>query len=378
MKSVRVFKIMLALLIGAVIVVAFAACQRDAEAQPLRIGVAGAHSGDLASYGLPTVNAAELVAEMYNENGGINGSRIQLFIEDDVCQPEVAANTAAKLVGDGVVAVIGHICSGATFAALGTYLDSDILAISPSATAPDLTQSGDYPNFFRTIASDDAQARMQVEFALDTLGAQRIAVLHDRGDYGRGLAENARDFIEGDGRAEVVVFDGVTPGAVDYSAIIARIEQSNADAIIYGGYHPEASRIVGQMRDRGMGTLFISGDGVKDDTFIQTAGPASEGVYATGPMDLSGNPVAVEAAQRHRDKYGEEPGPFFLEAYAAALALFNAIEIGGTTYEGITNALRNNTVDTSVGPVRFDARGDAEGVGFAVYQVQNGEYVELR
>ncbi|TVQ37560.1 MAG: branched-chain amino acid ABC transporter substrate-binding protein [Spirochaetaceae bacterium] len=376
MKSLYVKTIMVVLIVCLVAVTGFTAGQRDEAV--IRIGVAGAHSGDLASYGLPTVNAAELVAEMYNAEGGINGARVQLIVEDDVCQPEVAANIAAKLVGDGVVAVIGHICSGATFAALGTYLDSDILAISPSATAPDLTQSGEYPNFFRTIASDDAQARMQVDFALDTLNVRRIAVLHDRGDYGRGLAENARDFIQADGRGQVVVFDGVTPGAVDYSAIIARIEQSNADAVIYGGYHPEASRIVGQMRDRGMQTLFISGDGVKDDTFIQTAGPASEGVYATGPMDLSGNPVAMDAARRHREKYGEDPGPFFLEAYAAALALFNAIEIGGTDYDGIANALRNNTVDTSVGPIRFDRRGDAEGVGFAVYQVQNGVYVELR
>lgn len=368
-------RVMLLVLVFAVAASGFAAGQR---AETIRIGVAGAHSGDLASYGLPTVNAVELVAEMYNERGGINGSRIQLFIEDDVCQPEVAANIAAKLVGDRVVAVVGHICSGATFAALGTYLDSNIVAISPSATAPSLTQSGDYPNFFRTIASDDAQARLQVAFALDSLNARRIVVLHDRGDYGRGLAENARDFIQEDGRGQVVLFDGVTPGAVDYSAIIARIEQGNADAIIYGGYHPEASRIVGQMRDRGMGTLFISGDGVKDDTFIQTAGPASEGVYATGPMDVTGNPIAAEAAQRHRDKYGEEHGPFFLEAYSAALALFNAIEIGGVTSDGITSALRNNIVETPVGAIRFDERGDAEGVGFAVYQVRNGQYVELR
>lgn len=376
MKLVHARNLMLVLLVVAVAAAGFAAGQREGEV--VRIGVAGAHSGDLASYGLPTVNAAQLVAEKFNERGGINGARVELIVEDDVCQPEVAANIAAKLVGDRVVAVIGHICSGATFAALGTYLESDIVAISPSATAPALTQSGEYPNFFRTIASDDAQARMQVEFALNELGVRRIAVLHDRGDYGRGLAENARDFIQEDGRGQVVIFDGVTPGAVDYSAIIARIEAANTEAIIYGGYHPEASRIVGQMRDRGMDTLFISGDGVKDDTFIQTAGPSSEGVYATGPMDLSGNPIAIEAARRHREKFGEDPGPFFIEAYAAALALFNAIEAGGTTYDGITNALRTNTVDTSVGPVRFDARGDAEGVGFAVYQVQNGQYVELR
>ncbi len=371
-------KILVALVV-AVLVAAVGFAGGTKETDTIRIGVAGAHSGDLASYGLPTVNAAQIVAEVYNERGGINGRQIQLFIEDDVCQPEVAENTAAKLVGDRVVGVIGHICSGATLTALGTYLESGIVAISPSATTPTLTQSGDYPNFFRTIASDDAQAQMQVAFALDQLGARRIVVLHDRGDYGRGLAEFARDAINADGRGQVLLFDGVTPGAVDYSAIINRIEATNADAIIYGGYHPEASRIVGQMRDRGMDTEFISGDGVKDDTFIQTAGPASEGVYATSTMDTTANPLAVEAIQRHRDKFGEEPGPFYLNAYAAAIALFNAIEKAGSTdMEAIRTALQSEFVDTPLGALRFDSRGDAEGVGFAMYQVQDGAYVELR
>jgi branched-chain amino acid transport system substrate-binding protein len=95
------------------------------------------------------------------------GKQIELVIEDDVCKPEVATSTATKLVGEDVVAVISaHICSGATKAALGIYKDSKKVVMSPSATNPALTQSGDYPNFFRTIASDDAQARLEVDFRL--------------------------------------------------------------------------------------------------------------------------------------------------------------------------------------------------------------------
>jgi hypothetical protein len=71
--------------------------------------------------------------------------------------------------------------------------------MSPSATNPELTQSGQYPNFYRTIAPDDAQARIEVDFALDTLKVKKIAVLHDKQDYGRGLAEFARKFIEASG-----------------------------------------------------------------------------------------------------------------------------------------------------------------------------------
>jgi len=154
------------------------------EAQDtIKIGVAGPHSGDLASYGIPTVHAAELVVKEINAKGGVLGKQVELVKEDDVCKPEVSTNTATKLVGSGVHAVIGHICSGATKAALGIYKDSKLVAISPSATNPDLTQSGLYPNFYRTIASDDEQARLEVDFALDVLKFKKIAGWQDKGDY---------------------------------------------------------------------------------------------------------------------------------------------------------------------------------------------------
>jgi len=263
----------------------------------IKIGIAGAHSGDLASYGLPTVKAAELVVKDINDNGGINGTKIELLIEDDVCKAEIATNTATKLVSQGVNVVIGHICSGATKAALPIYRDAGVIVMSPSATNPELTQSGDYPNFYRTIASDDAQARTEVDFATDVLKLKKIAVIHDKGDYGKGLAEFAKKFIEEGGKAEVVLFEGVTPGAVDYSAVVQKIKRSEAEAVIFGGYHPEASKIVTQMRKKRMNTIFISDDGVKDDTFIKVAGQNAEGVYATGPADVSSNPLTKTRLQ---------------------------------------------------------------------------------
>ena len=348
-------------------------------ADTIKLGVAGPHSGDLASYGIPTVEAAKLVVKDVNSKGGILGKKVELLVEDDVCKPEVATNTATKLLSEKVDVVLGHICSGATKAALGIYKDSKIIAMSPSATNPALTQSGDYPNFFRTIASDDAQARLEVDFALNKLKLKKIAVLHDKGDYGKGLAEFAKGFLEKDKRAEVVLYEGITPGAVDYSAIVQKIKRSGAQAVIFGGYHPEASKIVTQMRKKKMKTIFISDDGVKDDTFIKVAKKYAEGVYATGPMDVSKNPMAIAANEAHKKAYGTDPGAFFLNAYAATQALLNAIQKAGSTdYDAVEKALRTDYVETPLGKIRFDKRGDAEGVGFSIYQVQKGQYIELK
>ncbi len=360
------------------VLVVFAVGCAGRETGTIKIGVAGAHSGDLASYGLPTVNAATLVAEAYNAKGGINGRKIELVVVDDQCLPELATNAASKLVSDKVVAVIGHICSGATRAALGIYKDSDLVTISPSATNPPLTQSGEHPNFFRTIAPDDAQARLAVDFIKNTLNLKTLAIMHDKGDYGKGFADLVKEYAEAEG-IRVVLYEGVNPGAPDYSAVVNKVNNVAPDGVVWGGYHPEASKLVQQMRDRGNNKPFISCDGIKDNTFIEVAGRYAEGVYATGPMDTSSLPIAISAIEAHQAKYGTEPGAFFKEAYAAAQALFNAIEKANSTkYDDIVKALRSQYVDTALGNISFDQRGDVIGFGFSVFQVQNGVYVELK
>lgn len=356
---------------------AFAMAGCDPQGNSIKIGVGGAHTGDLASYGIPSVRAAELVVADYNARGGLLGKKIVLVVEDDQCKPEIATNTAAKLTGAGVVAVMGHICSGATKSALGIYKDSRIVTISPSATNPPLTQSGEYPNFFRTIAPDDAQARLAVDFTVNTLGLKKVAILHDKGDYGKGFADLCKTYAEQAG-IEVVLYEGVNPGEPDYSPVVTKIGASGVDGVIWGGYHPEASKIVQQMRDKGINVPFISDDGVKDNTFIEVAGQYSEGVYATGPMDTTANPLAIKAVADHKEKYGDEPGAFFLNAYAATLAICNAIEKAGTTdYETVMKTLRSEYVETPLGRISFDEKGDVIGFGFAVFQVQDGAYVEI-
>lgn len=349
------------------------------ENETIKLGIAGAHSGDLASYGLPTVNAVRLVVQEINAKGGVNGKKVELLIEDDACKPEIATNTATKLVSQKVDAVLGHICSGATKAALPIYQAAGIILISPSATNPELTQSGQYPYFFRTIASDDMQARAEVDFAINILGLKKIAVIHDKGDYGKGLAEFAKSFIEQSGKAELALFEGVTPGAVDYSAIVQKIKQSQADAVLFGGYHPEASKIVAMMRKKRLKTVFISDDGVKDDSFIRVAGKDAEGVYASGPQDNSHNPLARIAVESHEKTYGTAPGAFYENAYSATLALLNAMEKADTTESGaVSKALRTVKVETPVGAISFNEKGDAVGVGFAMYQVKDGKFIEVK
>ncbi len=348
-------------------------------ADTIKIGVAGPHTGDLAPYGLPSKDAAEMVVAEVNAKGGINGKKVELMIGDEQCKPELATNVATKLVSEGVNIVIGHVCSGATKAALGIYKEAKIITISPSATNPPLTKGGEYPNFYRTIAPDDDQAQLAAMFVIEKLGAKKIAVLHDKGDYGKGFADFSKEAIEKSGKAKVVMYEGVQPGAMDYSAVIQKLGREKVDAVIFGGYHPEASKLLAQMGKKKIKVPFVGPDGIKGDGFLKIAGKDAEGVYATGPKDVTQYPLNAKVRAEYKAKYGKEPGTFFDQAYAATLAAVNAIKVaGGTNYDALGKALKTSPVETTVGKIKFDAKGDAEGVGFAVYQVKNGAFAEVK
>lgn len=353
--------------------------ERGWGADPIKLGVAGVHSGELASYGIPALRGVELAVRDINFRGGVLGRLVKLYVEDDLCKPKEAPLIASKLVGKGVHAVIGHTCSGATKAALDIYRAANILVISPSATHPDLTKGGMYPNFFRTIASDDAQAKVQVDFALGVLKVRKIAILHDKGVYGKGLAEFVKTLLENSGKADVVLYQGIRPASTNFSALVQKIKGVGAQAVIYGGYHPGASKIVREMWIRKMDAAFISGDGIKDERFIAVAGKHAEGVYATAPKDPIDIPMAMAVTRAYIEEFESEPGAFSLNAYAAVLALAHAMETAGSTdYAAVSTALKTEAVETPIGTIRFDERGDAIGVGFSIFRVDNGVFVNTK
>ena len=172
-------------------------------------------------------------------------------------------------------------------------------------------------------------------------------------------------------------FEGITPGAGDYSSAVQKIGRSGADTLIFGGYYPEASKIVTAIRARKMTINFVSEDGVKTDAFLKLAGKDGEGVYASSSFDLSDLPLTKEAFAEHRKTFGADPGQFFETAYAATQALLNAVEKAGSTEtEAVIKALRTEVVDTPLGKIRFDEKGDGVGIGFAMFKVIDGKFVD--
>ncbi|MBU1345039.1 MAG: branched-chain amino acid ABC transporter substrate-binding protein [Proteobacteria bacterium] len=344
----------------------------------IKLGSGGVISGDLAPYGISAVRGVEIAIEDINAKGGILGKQIELLVGDDVCKPEVSVNMATKLVSDGAQMIVGHVCSGATIAANKIYKDAGLLVVSPASTNDDLTLKGEHPNFFRTISYDGAQADLMTSFIKNVLKVKTVALIHDKGDYGKGQMELAKNYFEKLGGIEVVLFEGVTTGAVDYTAIVQKIKRTNAELTMWGGYHSDASKIVGLIKKKKVDTIFFGADGIIGDNFVNLAGKYSEGVYATGPNDTSGNALFKELTAKHQKKYSEDPGTFFYNAYACVQALAAAAEKAESLdYDKMRAAMFEIKIDSPLGPIGFDNKGDVVGAGFSVYQVQNGKYTQV-
>ena len=155
-------------------------------ADVIKLGVAGPHSGDLALRPAEQ-DAAEMVVAEVNAAGGISGKKVELMMVDDQCKPRSPPTSRPSWFPEGVNIVIGHVCSGATKAAMGIYKDAKIIAISPSATNPPLTKGGEYPELLSHHRSGRRSGRCSPAFATDKLNAKKIAIIHDKGDYGKGL-----------------------------------------------------------------------------------------------------------------------------------------------------------------------------------------------
>jgi branched-chain amino acid transport system substrate-binding protein len=373
MKSVFKF---LALLTLAVLLPYSGVAQ--AQGDTTKIGFAGAILGDLANYGLSNLYGLEYAVGQVNAKGGLLGKPIEIVQEDDSCIPENAANAALKLASQGLTLILGHTCSGATRSALSAYIGKAIV-ISSSATEVSLTDDGANPYFFRTTPRDDAQPRLQLDY-IKKKGFKKIAILHDKGDYGSALAISLQDNIKAEGGDyQVVLFEGVNTGEVSYEDVVSLLRNSEAEVMVWGGYYSDASKLAIQMRDKGLETVIMGPDGLYNEQYIVMAGPASEGTVASGQADISGTDAAKAALADHATRHQEAPGTYFFDAAGAAQALFAAVEkVGNTTdLSAIKKHLTEDTVETVMGPVRFDAKGDVIGAKFILYEVKGGKFVPV-
>ncbi len=342
----------------------------SAHAQ-VKLAVAGPVTGANAAFGAQLTQGVQQAVEDINKAGGILGQKIEVEIGDDVSDPKQGVSVANKFVGDGVKFVVGHFNSGVTMPASDVYAENGVLFITPSATNPKITDRKLW-DAFRTCGRDDQQGMVWAELARDKLKGKKIAVIHDKTTYGKGLADAALDNMHKFGVKEVL-YEGVNTGEKDYSAIVSKVKESGADYLMWGGLHTEGGLILRQMRDQGMNTIMISGDGITDSEFASIGGPGVEGTLMTFGPEPRNNPNAKAAVDSFRAK-GFDPQGYTLYSYAAVQIIKQAAEKANSldpkkVAEVMHSGMPFHTV---IGDISYDKKGDRTTVDYVWYVWKKG------
>ena len=354
-----------------VIVAALLAAVSSAKAD-ITIAVAGPMTGQYATFGEQFRHGAKMAVADINAVGGVLGQKLKLIIEDDACDPKQAVAVANKLVSDGVALVAGHFCSGSSIPASQVYTEEDILQISPASTNPKLTEEGG-DNVFRTCGRDDQQGAVAGNFLADRFAAKKIAVLHDKTAYGKGLADETRKQLDGRG-VKVAMYEAYTAGEKDYSALVSKMKAAGIGVFYLGGYHTEAGLMIRQAREQGFEAQLVSGDALVTDEFWKITGKAGEGTLMTFSPDPRKNPNAAPVVKKFRDA-GYNPEGYTLYTYGAIQAWAMAVEKASSTDTGkVIAALREFKFDTVLGNIGFDMKGDVTAPGYVFYEWKNGTY----
>jgi len=337
----------------------------------LKFGVTGPITGPNAAFGKQLTDGAEQAAADFNAAGGIMGQRIALSKGDDVSDPKQGVSVANKFVGDGVKFVVGPFNSGVTIPSSEVYAENGILMITPSATNPRVTERKLW-NVFRTCGRDDQQGAVAADYIVKNLKDKKVAVIHDKTTYGQGLADETRKAMNAKGVKEAL-YEGVNTGEKDFSALITKMKNANIDVVYWGGLHTEGGLIVRQMRDQGLKSIMMSGDGITSDEFATIGGPGVEGTLMTFPPDPRNRPEAAKVVAAFKAK-GINPEAYTLYTYAAMEVIKQAAETAKSidpkkVAEQIHSGM---TFKTVIGDLSFDKKGDITRPDYVMYTWKKG------
>jgi branched-chain amino acid transport system substrate-binding protein len=360
MKTITTFGTVFGLALGFAISLA-----GSANAQ-VKFGMAGPITGPSAATGAQMKNGVEQAVADINAAGGILGQKLTVEFGDDVSDPKQGVSVANKFAADGVKFVIGDYNSGVTIPSSEVYQENGILEITPASTNPTVTERNMW-NIFRTCGRDDQQGLVAGGYIAKHFKGKKIAIVHDKTTYGKGLADETKKAINKAGIKEVL-YEGVNTGEKDYSALVSKIKQSGADLVYFGGLYTEGGLIVRQMRDQGVKAPMMGGDGITSDEFASVGGPGVEGTLMTYGPDPRNNPAAKDVVAKFRAKKFE-PEAYTLYSYAGVQIIKQAAEAAKSldpkkVAEKMHSGMKFKTV---LGDISYDKKGDLTKLDYVVY-----------
>jgi branched-chain amino acid transport system substrate-binding protein len=340
------------------------ACTRSSE--PVYIGIAGPWQ---QAFGRMNKQGIELALSEINSHGGVRGRQLKVVERDDEGIGSKAASIAGEFVANkNVVAVVGHVTSGAMMAAAPVYKQGFLAAIATTASSPDLSGISEWA--FRVITSDSANGIDMARFAT-ARGFKRVAILFENNAYGRGLAESFRRNYSG----QIVALDPIpSDGGANLEPYVSYLRVRAPDLVFVAGTDASGRAFLREARRQALNSSYMGGDGWTP-LALDTAN--SEGIFVGAPFSAEDPRAEAQRFVRaYREQYHEDPDGNAALAYDATMLLASAIEHVGPSRSAIREWLANLTNTEPhhgvTGPIAFQASGDVVGRGIVMTRVRNG------
>lgn len=341
MKSFKLYALLV------VVAMLFAACAPAVEAPAaeapaaeapaqaeLKLGIIAALTGPAPTYGEMVRDGAMLAINEWNANGGVNGMQIVPLVEDGQCTADPAVNAANKLINqDEVKFIVGETCSGATIPASDVANAAGVLMISPTASALPVTvdDNGDVkPFIFRGCFIDPYAAAVGARYAFNSLGFKTAFVMSDQAnDYSKGLAESfTAEFTALGGT--VVGSESYTGKDTDFSAILAKVAETNPDVVYLPDYYNVVNLVTKQAKEKGIGSTFLGSDGWDSSDLDKAA--AAGGYFTNHYSPEDPRPEVQTFVSNFKAAYdGKVPDALGVLAYDATNLLLTAIRDANST-----------------------------------------------
>ena len=350
-----------------------------ASKRPVLLGFAGELTGRQSDMGVHGRNAAELAVADLNAAGGIAGRPVELLVRDDLGTPEGARAADRELIEAGVVAIVGHMTSGQSVAAVPVIDEARVVLMGPTTSTSRLAGLDDY--FFRVTATTSTVARVQAEHIYRRRGLSRVAIAYSTDneaftqDYGTAFAEAYRDF-----GGEVVAYEGFSSfdETLDFTALMAALQRGDPHGLLIIAPAFETAFLAQQLRLHDIRVPLFATGWSQTQTLIANGGQAVEGLEIVRIyVSDSDNPAFMDFEERYRARFGQAPSFAAAQTYEAVRVLAAALEKTGGRAKGLREALLEiREFEGLIGPIFMDAYGDVVRPYFLL-RIEDGQFVPI-
>ncbi|MBN1317532.1 MAG: ABC transporter substrate-binding protein [Anaerolineales bacterium] len=306
--------------------------------------IMGPFTGPYPAAGEDFKQGAEMAAEEINANGGIRGSMLKLEYFDTKLDPTEAANLARKVVADERFPIlIGPWSSSSSLAILPILEEAGMALWTPAASSAQIAES---PWGFKISTDIQIYGSLMTELGVKELGFTKLAIIYAQNDFAMNMKSPVADLAAKLG-GEVVIEEGFTPDTQDFRAILSKIKETDAEALLVACYSQEGALIVNQAKELGLDVAMI-GDGVfYDTTFFDVVGENKEGLWgildpdqALAVFDASKLPKAkADFYARFEERYGEKPEEWEIPTYDVIKILASLFDEVGLDRTAVRDAL---------------------------------------